>query len=294
MAATLVLAALLVLVGAMGGSAREATPAPLRLKSPPAAVQDGDTFDVDLNGNGRVELPGERVRLLYVDTPELHESRKGLDLKHGLPARDFLNAALQAQPVVLHPPPGAQFGRHGRRLAVVIAGGRNVNLELIRLGHSYFDTRFGFPADYDRYAAAEAEAFAARRGIWAQAASRKRYLKRLRSEGKTPRSTANRLYLPKPQAAGHPNPRTWVGRYVRLRGTLLSHQRLSKGAHKLLLHLAGVKEPLPVFVPGWTAWKFPLEAWPPKAPLEMEGFVKLYRKAPELVLHFGRRVRKGR
>ncbi len=32
---------------------------------------DGDTLDADFNRNGRFSNPQERVRLLYVDTPEL-------------------------------------------------------------------------------------------------------------------------------------------------------------------------------------------------------------------------------
>jgi endonuclease YncB( thermonuclease family) len=32
---------------------------------------DGDTFDADFNRNGRFSNPQERVRLLYVNTPEL-------------------------------------------------------------------------------------------------------------------------------------------------------------------------------------------------------------------------------
>ena len=47
---------------------------------------DGDTFDADFNRNGRFSNPQERVRLLYVDTPELKKSHKGKDPKLGLPA----------------------------------------------------------------------------------------------------------------------------------------------------------------------------------------------------------------
>ena len=51
---------------------------------------DGDTFDVDVNRNGRFTNPQERVRLLYVDTLELKKSHKGKDPKLGLPAKGFL------------------------------------------------------------------------------------------------------------------------------------------------------------------------------------------------------------
>ena len=55
---------------------------------------DGDTFEADLNRNGRIAGKQERVRLLYVDTPELNESHKGKDLHYGIPAKDFLKQKL--------------------------------------------------------------------------------------------------------------------------------------------------------------------------------------------------------
>ena len=57
-------------------------------------VIDGDTFDADFNRNGRFSNPQERVRLLYVDTPELKKSHKGKDPKLGLPAKGFLRTVL--------------------------------------------------------------------------------------------------------------------------------------------------------------------------------------------------------
>ena len=38
---------------------------------------DGDTFEADLNRNGRIAGKQERVRLLYVDTLELMNPIKG-------------------------------------------------------------------------------------------------------------------------------------------------------------------------------------------------------------------------
>jgi endonuclease YncB( thermonuclease family) len=57
-------------------------------------VIDGDTFDADLDRNGLFSNPEERIRLLYVDTPELSKSHKGKDPKYGLPAKAFLKSAL--------------------------------------------------------------------------------------------------------------------------------------------------------------------------------------------------------
>ena len=64
-------------------------------------VIDGDTIDTDFNRNGRFSNPKERVRLLYVDTPELKKSHKGKDLKLGLPAKGFLRTVLSKTIAVL-------------------------------------------------------------------------------------------------------------------------------------------------------------------------------------------------
>lgn len=39
-------------------------------------VYDGDTLGCDLNGNGAIEKPTEEIRLLGIDSPEMHYSRK--------------------------------------------------------------------------------------------------------------------------------------------------------------------------------------------------------------------------
>jgi len=69
----------------------------ISLKKMKLQVIDGDTFDADFNRNGRFTNPQERVRLLYVDTPELKKSHKGKDPKLGLPAKGFLKSYCQKQ-----------------------------------------------------------------------------------------------------------------------------------------------------------------------------------------------------
>jgi len=66
----------------------------ISLKKLKLRVIDGDTFDADFNRNGRFSNPQERVRLLYVDTPELKKSHKVKDPKLGLPAKGFLRTVL--------------------------------------------------------------------------------------------------------------------------------------------------------------------------------------------------------
>ncbi|HKI99782.1 MAG TPA: thermonuclease family protein [bacterium] len=250
-------------------------------------VWDGDTFDADLNGDGRLSLPRERVRLLFVDTPELHESHKGEDRAHGLPARAFLEAALRRRPIVLYVPMERPSGNYGRTLALVMAGGENVNLALIRAGHSYFDTRFRFPADYAAYAAAEGTAFDARRGIWRDAPSRKHYLERLQRELKTPAGRTNPRFVPGLREVASLRPQTLVGKYVRMAGVLADVRALRKNVR--LLHLRGAPhgEPLAVVAYPRMAERLHVDAWAVGARVRVEGFLQTYRGRPELVLHYG-------
>ena len=73
----------------------------ISLKKMNLRVIDGDTIDADFNRNGRFSIPEERVRLLYVDTPELNKSHKGKDSKLGLPAKGFLRTVLSKTIAVL-------------------------------------------------------------------------------------------------------------------------------------------------------------------------------------------------
>jgi len=262
------------------------------LEQPPTRINDGDTFEADLDGDGRLDFPRERVRLLYMDTPELHESHKGRDRAHGLPARDALAKLLAEPPLRLEIPADGR-GDYGRTLAVVYAGNTEVNLALIRAGHSYFDTRFRFPPDYDRYAAAEGEAFTQRRGIWADAPSRERYLKRLEKEFKTPRSTLNPLYVPGLRTVAGLAPERLLGRYVRVRGRLAANRAVGDRGTRLLRLTAqegaDTARSLKVVAFPHIARRLRLSGWSPGTTVRVEGFIQRYRGAPELKLHYGQR-----
>ena len=39
-------------------------------------VYDGDTLACDINGDGKIQKPKERIRLLAIDSPEMHYSKK--------------------------------------------------------------------------------------------------------------------------------------------------------------------------------------------------------------------------
>ena len=253
----------------------------------PIQVVDGDTFEADLDGDGRMDFPRERVRLLYVDTPETFESKKRLDLEHGLPAKAFMMAAVLGAAIVLEVPRAKPTGYYGRTLGVLWVDGRNVNLALIRQGHSYFDTRFSFPEEYEAYALAEGLAFGERKGIWREPASMDRYLRRLRKERKTPRSDANPLYGGGIYAVDSFDPQSRMGTYVRVRGQLRTVKYLRKGVR--IIELTG-KRSLRVFravaFPR-SAAKIGVERWTPGAQVLIEGFIKSYRDRPEMELHFG-------
>jgi len=260
------------------------------LARPLLRVVDGDTLDVDLDGNGRLEPPGERLRLLFIDTPELHSSPKGQDLAHGLPAKAALERLVAGEALEIRVLQGNERDRYGRTLALLQAGTVQVNLELIRLGHTPFDARFAFPADYDAYVRAEAEAFAAQRGIWGDAPSRRRYLLRLRKEGRTPQAAANPLFVPGVQDVGALDPGRALGRYVIVTAIALERRPLRKGVWLVKLGdaLQRTSRTLNAVVFRGQAQRLGVPAWPRAAPLHAEGFIARYKGRFELQLHYAR------
>ena len=89
---------------------------------------DGDTFEADLNRNGRIAGKQERVRLLYVDTPELNESHKGKDLLYGILAKEFLKQKINTGRCSLWVDPENSRENRGRLLGLVECSGTNINL----------------------------------------------------------------------------------------------------------------------------------------------------------------------
>jgi micrococcal nuclease len=121
-------------------------------------AKDGDTFVVKQTEPERTET----VRLLRVNTPEV--GKPGHD-----EATEALKALIRVGRVTLefeHPDEEKRDG-FGRLLAYVIAEGQNVNLELVRQGWSPFYKKYGKGRMAAEFEAAEAEARAAQRGLWA-------------------------------------------------------------------------------------------------------------------------------
>ena len=113
------------------------------------SVHDGDTLRaIDPQ---KVE---HKVRLSGIDAPELGQP-------FGRVARDRLRelALRQQVAVQVH-----DQDRYGRDLATLEAGGEDLNRQLVAEGLAWHFTRY---SDDARLAAAEAEARAAGRGLWA-------------------------------------------------------------------------------------------------------------------------------
>lgn len=120
-------------------------------------VFDGDTISVANVGV---------VRLIGVDAPEKHGSYRPSE-PFGDDAAAYLRALLLGKDVRLAYD-GPRLDPYKRTLAYVfLSDGRLANLEVIRAGWAETYRRFTFVRKAD-FLAAEAEAKAARRGMWAR------------------------------------------------------------------------------------------------------------------------------
>jgi micrococcal nuclease len=172
--ATLALACLLAGCGALSGGSDGVDGADGRYNVTVVAVIDGDTVDVEY-GNGTVE----RVRLLGVDTPEVHVEVDPAEYE-GVPdtdagrqclraagenASDAVRDRIAGERLTLKLDPVSDTrGGYGRLLGYLYADGENVNEWLVRTGHArLYDSEF---TRLDAFAAAEQTAREAERGLW--------------------------------------------------------------------------------------------------------------------------------
>ncbi|MGH6816831.1 MAG: thermonuclease family protein [Hyphomicrobiaceae bacterium] len=120
-----------------------------------------------LSGSGRaidgdtLVVGGTRVRLKGIDAPELHQvcgRREGGSWRCGLESARALARMIEGRTVVC-----ADHGRdpYGRTLGVCFADRVEINAEMVRRGLAWAFVRYS-----RAYVKAEAEARAARRGIW--------------------------------------------------------------------------------------------------------------------------------
>ena len=110
----------------------------------------------DLEGPGRPRL---RVRLQGIDAPELAQD-------HGREAKAALETLVLGREVQVR---SGRKDAHNRHLGVVLLGGQDLNQTLVAAGHAWHNARFASelpPETTQRYAQAQAEARAQRRGLW--------------------------------------------------------------------------------------------------------------------------------
>ncbi len=123
--------------------------------------EDGDTIVVDMDGQE------EKVRFIGIDTPETKDPRKPIQC-FGRAASDYTKNLIGQNPVRLQADPtNTDRDRYNRLLRYVyLPDGRLVNLEIVRQGYGF--AYVAFPVQkLDEFKAAQAEARAQNRGLWA-------------------------------------------------------------------------------------------------------------------------------
>lgn len=139
-------------------------------------VFDGDTLGCDLNQDGELQKPQEQVRLLGIDSPEMHYSRKNATYGSRRPqdepfaqeASRWLTRQAQGKVVYLEFD-ARRHDKYERTLAYVFPGtqaGVSLNERLLSLG--YATTLFlGMNRRYETaFLATEAQARQQQRGLW--------------------------------------------------------------------------------------------------------------------------------
>ncbi|MBI2070141.1 MAG: thermonuclease family protein [Elusimicrobia bacterium] len=123
-------------------------------------VVDGDTLVLE---------DGRKVRLIGVDTPELHHPKKPVQY-YAKEAKDFVEALVEGKAVNLALDPDNTYVKHkdkyGRLLAyVLLPDGDILNAKIIREGYGFAYTRFPYKL-MDNFRALEKEARENKRGLW--------------------------------------------------------------------------------------------------------------------------------
>lgn len=140
-------------------------------------VYDGDTLGCDLNANGRIENPEELVRLLGIDSPEMHYSRKNptygtsnpKDSPFAKEASLWLTQQAEGKTVYLEFD-RKRWDRYQRNLAYVYADPQKaISLNEQALAGGYARTLFiGQNRRYQgRFEEAQLSAQRAKKGMWA-------------------------------------------------------------------------------------------------------------------------------
>ena len=126
--------------------------------SPVEPVITGDAIVID---GDTLEIGGRRVRLEGIDAPEMAQScqtSNGSPWRCGLTAQQKLIEITRGQTVACD---AAGTDKYGRTLAVCFVEGEDINATLVRQGVARAFVKYS-----ELYVSQEAEARAARRGIW--------------------------------------------------------------------------------------------------------------------------------
>ena len=116
------------------------------------SVGDGDTIRVT-GANGQKVT----IRMACIDAPETAQGDSGTQAT--LVLKQLLGAGgLEIRPQTVD--------RYGRTVAEVYAAGRNVNLEMVRMGLAYAYRDYLSGCDENAYLGAEAQAERGRQGVW--------------------------------------------------------------------------------------------------------------------------------
>jgi micrococcal nuclease len=137
-------------------------------------IVDGDTFTCDFNGDGVIVRKTEKVRMLYVDTPEIHHSKRnptGQPQPFSKEAKAYATSQLLGKMVYLRYDVKPE-DRYGRKLALVYTvnpaktKSLSVNEQLVIQGLARLmvikpNTAFQHP-----FEALELQAIKAKKGLW--------------------------------------------------------------------------------------------------------------------------------
>jgi len=120
-------------------------------------VIDGDTIVLE---------SGEKVRLIGVDTPELHHPKKPVQY-YAKEAKEFTKSLVEGKDVRLKYD-WQRKDKYGRALAYIyLKDGTFLNIEIIKQGYGFAYTKFPFKymEDFRRY---EREARENKKGLWGE------------------------------------------------------------------------------------------------------------------------------
>ena len=118
------------------------------------AIADGDTITILDSANTQ-----HRIRLQGIDAPESHQA-------FGEQSSQSLSGMIFGKDVSVT---YQKIDQYGRLVGKIILDGKDINLEQVKAGmawHYKFYEDEQTPEDLELYAKAEAEARAARRGLW--------------------------------------------------------------------------------------------------------------------------------